>query len=213
MFYFFRSAFSRGLFNTLRLMRAELVYEKKFGIQTSRIKESASKEFFHYQGASYLVLLRVLQELYAHTGDIAFTDIGCGKGRAMFVAEHCGYSRLCGIELDQELLTDAKSNQLRYVPRRSDAGFTFLHANALEVDYPDRPTIYFLFNPFHETVLRGVLQKIRASTSSETWFVYMNPLFPEPFRELASEPVKEFKTLRYREAMVYRWREGQIPGC
>lgn len=206
LFYFFRSAASRGLFNTLRLLRAELVYEKRFGILTSRIKKSDSKQFFHYQGASYLVLLRVLKAVRARSGNLAFTDIGCGKGRALFVAEHCGYSRLTGIELDAELLEEARRNEALYTSRRNDSAFTFMHANALEVNYPNQPAVYFLFNPFNEEVLRQVLEKIRASTTAETWFVYMNPLFTQPFLEQGSELAEEFKTQRYIEAIVYRWR-------
>jgi SAM-dependent methyltransferase len=205
VFYFFRSVFSRGLLNTLRLLKAEMKEEKRFGIHTSAIQKSDSAEFHHYQGASYLVLHRLYSELPETVRDFDFVDIGCGKGRAVFVAEHAGFGHLTGIELDPGLLEIARENEGLYAFKRSASLIRFIHANALEYEYKDRPTVYFLFNPFNEAVLRSVLARIRASTRSETWFIYMNPLFPAPFSEQQSEVIQEVKTWRYREAMIYCW--------
>lgn len=207
VFYFFRSVFSRGLLNTLRLLTWEMKEEKRFGIQTSAIKKSDSSEFHHYQGASYLVLQRLFKALPETVKNYKLVDIGCGKGRAVFAAEHAGFDRLTGIELDAELLKAARENERRYALRRRASTIHFIHANALEYEYKNQPTVYFLFNPFNETVLRAVLQNIRASTRSDTWFIYMNPLFPAPFTEQQSEVVREIKTWRYREAIIYRWPE------
>ncbi len=207
VFYFLRSAWGRGPGNTFRLIRAELKEEKRFGIKTATIKKSGSREFFHYQGASYRVLQQLLGETIKNTRGFDFVDIGCGKGRALFAADQAGYSHLTGIELDQELLEDAKQNLQRYLFKRVDSTFHFIHANALQCDYKNKPTLYFLFNPFNETVLKNVLEKIRASTQSETWFVYMNPLFRQVFERGGGILVKEFKTNRYLEAVVYRWPE------
>jgi SAM-dependent methyltransferase len=210
VFYFFRSVFSRGLLNTLRLLQAEMREEKHFGIQTSAIKKSDSAEFHHYQGASYLVLQRLFSELPETLRDFDFMDIGCGKGRVVFVAEHAGFDQLSGIELDPELLQVARENESRYVFKRNTSMIRFIHANALEYEYKDQPTVYFLFNPFNEMVLRAVLAKIRASTHSETWFIYMNPLFPAPFAEQHSEMIREVKTWRYCEAVIYCWPGTQL---
>ena len=205
LYYFFRSAFSRGLLNTLRLLNMEMQGEKHYGIHTSAIKKSGSAEFHHYQGASYLVLQKLFAGLPDPVKSFDFVDIGCGKGRVLFVAERAGFDRLSGIELDPELLAVARENESRYAFKRPNSSIQLIHANALEHAYKDQPTVYFLFNPFNEAVLRDVLKKIRESTRSETWFIYMNPLFPAPFAEQRSELVREVKTWRYREAMIYRW--------
>lgn len=203
-YYFFRSAFLRGVYNTVRLGMAELRYEKQFGIQTSAIKESQSKEFFHYQGASYLVLLRIFSDMPAHTFSFGFVDIGCGKGRVIFVAEHCGYNQLTGIEMDEQLVHDALRNSEAYSFKRDTSEINFVHINALEYTYKNQPLVYFLFNPFNEAVLNNVLDKILASSDSETWFIYMNPLYPKPFFERKMELVKRHKTRFYTEALVFR---------
>jgi predicted RNA methylase len=76
-------------------------------------------------------------------------DIGCGKGRAVFVAEKLGFSRLRGIELDESLVAVANENKSKYI-KRPQSSIEFIHANALSFSYPNEPTVYFLFNPFNE---------------------------------------------------------------
>lgn len=202
--YFLRSVSLRGFFNTARLLTAEGKYEKKFGIQTSAIKKSDSKEFFHYQGAGYLAVLRILKDVFNDTNGFDFMDIGCGKGRAVFVAEYCGYNNLMGIELDAELLKDAEANLKTYPFKRPASKLQFIHANALAYNYSNRPTVYFFFNPFNELVMGQVLKRIITASNHETWFIYMNPLYQKPFAENNIKPVKEFKTGRYLEAIVYK---------
>lgn len=131
-------------------------------------------------------------------------DIGCGKGRPVFVAESFGYEKLTGIDLDEELISIANSNLKNYSLKRKTSNIQFVHANALEYKYENEPTVCFLFNPFNEEVLKKVLQRIINSTSSETWFVYMNPKYLEAFTLDKFEIVKELKTKRYLEAIVYR---------
>jgi len=190
--------------NSIKLFRSEFVTEKKFGINTSGIKKSGSAEFFHYQGASYLVLFTIFGKISGQTKHLAFNDIGCGKGRVIFVAEYFGYNDLTGIELDETLLQEARTNEKSYAFRRKESHIQFLHANALDVEYKNIPSLYFLFNPFDEAVLEKVIEKICRSTQSETWFVYMNPLYKNAFIKNNIGIVTEFKTNWYTEAIVYR---------
>ena len=177
--------------------------EKEFNIRSSGFKKSDSADFFHYQGASYLILKRVFSDLVSETWRLDFFDIGCGKGRALFVAEHCGYNTLTGIELDPQLLAVARNNENSYALKRPGSAFRFIEANALDVQYHDRPTVYFLFNPFNAGVLDQVLAKVLASTTSETWFVYMNPVYRQVFAQKNIPIVREFRTRFYTEALVY----------
>lgn len=207
--YFFRSAYLRGLINTIRFLLAEVKHEHVFGIKTSMIKKNDSPEFFHYQGAGYQVLMRLFKTQDARTKNFNFVDIGSGKGRAVFVAEYCGYSNLTGIEMDAELFEEARQNAARYAFKRKESFVKFIHANALDYSFTDSPTVYFLFNPFNAEILTRVLEKIKASTRSETWFIYMNPLYRKVFDEQGYQLIQELKTRRYLEALVYKW-PGQL---
>jgi 16S rRNA G966 N2-methylase RsmD len=204
IYYFFRSAALRGFSNAIELIRAEGPNEKKFGIATSSIKKSDSDEFFHYQGAGYLVLHSVFKEISSKTKTFDFVDIGCGKGRPVFVAESYGYNNLTGIELDKELVEAANENLKRYLLKRKESSIKFINVNALQNNYKNANTVYFLFNPFNKEVLEKVLARIISSTNSETWFVYMNPKYKTAFTNDKFEVVKELKTKRYLEAVIYR---------
>lgn len=197
----------RGFINTIKLIRAEFVNEKKYGITTARIKKSDSSEFFHYQGASYLVLFKIFEHIANETKHFDFIDIGCGRGRPAFVAESFGYTTIIGIDLDASLVATANTNINYYVPKNKTSTFTFIHANALDFNYKNKPTVYFLFNPFNETVLNSVLNKILLTTSSNTFFIYMNPTCANVFTKDKFEVVYELKTKRYLEAIIYQLKQ------
>ena len=204
IFYFFRSLLLRGFINTVRLIGAEKANEIKYGISTSSIKKSSSNEFFHYQGASYKVLFRIFNKIVAQTKELDFVDIGAGKGRAVFVAESFGYKNLTGIEMDKNLFSDSIENLKTYALKNKTSNILFVDANALDYNYKNKPTVYFLFNPFNDTVLKKVLNQISSSTIKETWFVYMNPKYSKVFTAEKFETVFEIKTKRYLEAIIYK---------
>lgn len=120
------------------------------------------------------------------------------------VAEYYGYSQLVGIDLDQELIEEAKANLKRDKFLKPDSEVRFICVNALDYQYENQPSVYFLFNPFNEEVLSGVLKRILSQNSSEFWLVYMNPLYPTPFFSGGLELVKELKSWRYCEALIFR---------
>ncbi|MEO6303259.1 MAG: class I SAM-dependent methyltransferase, partial [Bacteroidia bacterium] len=151
-----------------------------------------------------LVLFRIFEYITPQTKHFNFVDIGCGKGRPVFVGEHYGYENLTGIDLDKELIEASNLNLKHYLLKRKSSHIQFINANALEYGYKNEPTVYFLFNPFNGDVLKKVLTRISSSTNSETWFVYMNPKYSTSFSPDKFEVVKELKTKRYLEAMIYK---------
>ena len=110
--------------------------------------------------------------------------------------------------MDDELILAATKNIEKYIQKNSPGShqdkFTFLLANALEFNYKNEPTVYFMFNPFNAEVLEKVLNKICSSTTSETYFVYMNPKHAEVFKTENFKLIAEFKTKLYIEALVFK---------
>ncbi|MBL7933038.1 MAG: class I SAM-dependent methyltransferase [Bacteroidia bacterium] len=168
------------------------------------MKISDSSEYYHYQGASYKVLLTIFRDVILETRDFHFVDIGCGKGRAVLVAEFCGYNKLSGIDLDAQLINDAIENLKTFKLKRPESQIDFICENALDFDYPDVPTVYFLFNPFSEAILSKVLKRICEMSKEEMVFVYMNPTFPGPFAFEGITRWKTYKSHRYVEAIVFK---------
>ena len=203
LYYSLRSVILRGLGYSLKMVASESKYEKRIGIDTIKFKRSESVDFFHYQGASYLVLDRIFRELEDYR-DFRFTDIGSGKGRVAFMAEHNGFRDIVGIELDQTLYQESLQNLSLHRQKFPESKIKFFNSNALDYHYEDQKTVYFLFNPFSGRILEQFIRKVLAETKSETVFVYMNPRFAGVFTKMGLKSDETIKTRFYTEALIYK---------
>jgi len=198
IYYFFRSVYLRGFINTLRLIKYEPKAEKFYNINTSGIKTSKSSQNFHYQGANYLILEKIINTVKEILPNAIFFDIGCGKGRACIVAAKLGFTKVIGIDLDSELIDLAKQNA-----KQANVEVEFILANAIEYNYQNVNTVYFLFNPFNETVLNKVLKKINKVTTKKIIVVYMNPKYSKEFYNNGFKLLNQIKTKKYIEAEIF----------
>jgi SAM-dependent methyltransferase len=203
-YYFLRSLVLRGPLRHFQLLLGEWYYERKFGIRTSGFKPSESDLHHHYQAASYIVLNRILKELVSITNGYAFYDIGCGKGRVLFMAARHGYQKLNGIELDESLIVDAKQNLNSLAVSDKAREVRLIQKNVLEYIFEDQKAVYFLFNPFNARVMDAFITSVMRSNKQVCYFVYMNPLFSNVFEEKQIETLKVIKSFLYTEAIIYR---------
>jgi SAM-dependent methyltransferase len=201
--YFLISVRQRGLKATLLIPFYEWKYERFFKIKTSGIVKSDSDQYFHYQGVTYFTLFKLKEILtkYAHTH--VFCDIGCGKGRALVVAEYFGYEKIYGIELDAELAKTAQTHLNQHAFAKENTFKKITCANAALTEYPDAPCVFFLFNPFDGEILNMVLTKIEAGLKHDHIYIYVNPLYKEVFIQKGYRQEKEISTHNYTEAIVY----------
>lgn len=95
--------------------------------------------------------------------DLPFVDVGCGKGRVLFMAKEAGFAQVSGVEFSLKLAQIARAN----CPFAS-----VVVADAAEYEFPNHPVCAFLFNPFGPEVLTDVLRRL----PSNTIIVYVNPL-------------------------------------
>jgi len=108
--------------NTFKLLSYEGKYEKQLGIKTHSIVNldnltlagESTIQNHHYQGASYFILFSIFNELPHETKKFPLIDYGCGKGRALFVAEQCGFTNLIGVDIAKELIDNANENKTIY---------------------------------------------------------------------------------------------------
>lgn len=132
-----------------------------------------------YQATPARPFLRLLREL-SIPRELGFVDFGCGRGRALLLAAHAGFSRIVGIEFAAELAADARRNVQRWsaAPGRGSE-IHVLEGDVLEYPINEADGVFFLFNPFDDVVLDGVLDRIEASLSAaprQVWIIYHNPL-------------------------------------
>lgn len=117
--------------------------------------------------------------------DYTFVDLGSGKGRTLLMASDYPFRKIIGVELLSALNQIAEENIGKY---RSDSQQCFdletVCADAGEFDLATEPYVLFLFNPFPESVLFRVCERIEASLAvvpKSIYILYHNPLLEHVF--------------------------------
>lgn len=216
IYYFFRSLYYRGSVNTFKLLSYEGKYEKQLGINTHSIVNlnkltlvgENSEQNHHYQGASYYILFSIFEKLPIETKNLPLIDYGCGKGRALFVAEQCGFTNLIGVDIAKELINDANANKAVYVRKNSQSKIDFLFEDATKYLIPDNAQVFYFFNPFGEEVLQKVIDNIKESVKQhprKVYCIYLNPKYKAVFEENGFKVFYIEKNKRYLEGIIYTY--------
>ena len=214
IYYFFRSLYYRGAVNTFKLLTYEGRYEKQLGINTHSIVNldsltlagDSSEQNHHYQGASYYILFSLFHKLPAEIKQHPFIDYGCGKGRALFVAEQCGFTNLIGVDIAKELIDDANTNLRIYNKKNTDSKITFLFNDATTYQIPNNSSTFYFFNPFGPEIMQQVITAIKESVRlypRPIYCLYLNPKYKAVFEKNGFTILFEEKNKRYLEAVVY----------
>jgi len=214
LYYFFRSLYYRGFINTFKLLTYEGKYEKKLGINTHSIVNlnsltlagENSEQNHHYQGASYFILFSIFNKLPEDIKNSNFVDYGCGKGRALFVAEQCGFTKLIGVDIAKELIDDANANKLVYQKKNNQSEFHFLFNDATTFQIPENTSVFYFFNPFGKDIMQKVIQNIKESLKQnprKIYCIYLNPKYKSVFDHSGFKQFCEIKNKRYLEGIIY----------
>lgn len=214
IYYFFRSLYYRGFINTFKLLSYEGKYEKLLGINTHSIVNldkltlagENTDQNHHYQGASYFILFSIFNELPKETKDLPLIDYGCGKGRALFVAEQCGFTHLIGVDIAKELIEDANKNKAIYKKKNPESSIDFLFEDATKYKIPNNACVFYFFNPFGEEIMQKVINNIKESVKlnpRKIYCIYLNPKYKAVFEKNCFEVFYTKKNKRYLEGIVY----------
>ena len=214
IYYFFRSLYYRGFINTFKLLSYEGKYEKLLGINTHSIVNldkltlagENSDQNHHYQGASYFILFSIFNELPKETKTFPLIDYGCGKGRALFVAEQCGFTHLIGVDIAKELIDDANKNKVIYKKKNPESSINFLFEDATRYQIPNDAQVFYFFNPFGEEIMQQVIHHIKESVKinpRKIYCIYLNPKYKATFEKNGFEVFYIKKNKKYLEGIVY----------
>ena len=213
--YFFYIAFNWNVRIAWFMIKDEIRGEKKYGIHTTGADELKKLEAngidtLHatiYMPVSYMVLEKSLAKLKQQYPSIQshFIDIGCGKGRALCVAAHFGFKKLTGIDFSKEFCDAAKLNCANTKLNLPAAEFAVINNDAFYYEIPDNADCIFLFNPFDEIIMSGVVMNIRNSlknTPRPLVIIYVNPLHKSLFEKAGFKEFYHGKTMEYLEVSM-----------
>lgn len=122
----------------------------------------------------------VLHELGIAYQQFTFVDLGCGKGRALFMAAAFPFIRIVGVEISGGLCEVARDNIAKRNARRLKCrDIDCLQTSATDFELPNTPLVLYLFNPFGAAILKEVLARVRESSTRQPrriFIVYCNPV-------------------------------------
>lgn len=139
-----------------------------------------SAEFgVRYEASKVVAFRRAVAKLPVSSADYTFIDLGCGKGRALVLAAMHGFREIVGVEFAPQLCELARLNVDAYQKRSDRAAYFTIHcADAADIDFPDEPSVVYLFNPFGEPIVSAVIERlVRSLTASprDLFVIYQNP--------------------------------------
>jgi hypothetical protein len=107
-----------------------------------------------------------------------FVDYGSGKGKALLLASDYPFDEIIGIEFARPLHDIAAENLRKYAnPLQRCQKLRSECVDATIYDPPDRPLVCFFFNPFDDSTLNAVLQRLADSARAsprDIFIVYCN---------------------------------------
>ena len=125
-----------------------------------------------YYAISPSTLKAALALVPAELDGYTFIDLGCGKGRALLVANLFPFKRVIGVEISPELCHQARANVGRH-PRIS-----IVEQDAANFVYPAGPLLIYFYNPFLRPFLKSVLKNIQRQWQKEPRQVFVLSAFP-----------------------------------
>ncbi|MDP6908146.1 MAG: class I SAM-dependent methyltransferase [Flavobacteriales bacterium] len=172
--------------------------ERELGIQTFGAHapdelsiEADSKLGGHlYQPSSSVIFKRAMEKLPIDFKSKVFLDIGSGKGRAMILAAEHGFKKVIGVEYAAELNDIAYTNIERVRNKFSETTFDLQEGDALAYEIPEEVDVIYLFNPFDEHAISGLLDRVKPAfeKSKPIHLVYVHPIHYNVLEKVLGSP-------------------------
>ena len=195
--------------------------EKKYRIATSEPLELSELTILNgnisqssrYEAVNYFILEALLSRLRTISEETSFTDLGCGKGRAMVVAAHYGFTQIKGVDFAQEVCRVAEEHLQQLHMQFPQMEYQLYCQNVLDYAIQPDEHVFFLFNPFSNEILSRFLEKVDISIAQyprTIYFLYASPKHVETFFAFEYEPVYRKRKLKWLDGVILK-KELQHP--
>ena len=133
----------------------------------------------HYEAANYYLLETLFTAFRKISNADSLVDLGCGKGRVLAVAAHFGFTNITGIDFATELCNEASANMKKIQKRFPDLKWRIINDDIANYNISADDSVFFMFNPFNEAVLKGLLKNLDDSFNQfhrPIYFIYASPV-------------------------------------
>ena len=165
-------------------------FDRRYGVRTSDFIQSTdsdiegpNREHAQAHGATPEGVGRdVFSSLQIPFEDFTFIDLGSGMGRMVLLASEHPFKKVVGVELSPTYAGICRKNLEAYPRTRKAKDVVILEQDVTTFDFPDEPSVLFMFNPFGMPVLDKALERIQESLKSaprRVLIVYVHNPFGE----------------------------------
>ena len=210
--YFFYIAWHWNPIIAIHILFHEIKGEKKYGIDTigiDNLEQLENDQIDHatiYMPAIYSMLEVVFEKINIASFN-HLLDIGCGKGRAICVAAAKGCKKVSGIDFSKDLCMDALQNLTIIQQKQPLLLAKIINNDAYTYAIPEDVDCIFLFNPFDDYLMEGVVEQIKKSLLTNPrmiTIIYANPLCKSHFIDAGFKETFHRKKMHYIEVSVLK---------
>ncbi len=140
------------------------------------------KKGSRYEAVSFYMLEKLFSAFKKISCQTSIIDLGCGKGRMMMVALHFGFTDITGIDFAKELCDQASINMKKKEKQFSEISWQIINQNVEKYEINSSDSVFFMFNPFTEDILKNFLKNLNASCNQfprQIYFLYVSPQYKQ----------------------------------
>lgn len=143
----------KRVLKVLKNLFYDLKYTRSFlGVPLNNQNDIAG--FTQTTSTEYTVLEKLFSNISIAARDV-IVDVGCGKGRVLAWLMHKRIpNKVIGVEVDPSVSSETKKRMQHY------RQIEILTGDITKEAFPLEGTIFYLFNPFSELVMRKFIKKI-----------------------------------------------------
>ena len=138
------------------------------------------KKASRYEAVSFYMLEQLLHAFRKIAGHTSIVDLGSGKGRVMMTAPFFGFTDITGIDFAKELCEQATANMKEKEKKFPHIKWKVLNENVEDYNIDKTDSVFFMFNPFDQAVLKKFLINLDASCDlfpRTIYFLYASPQY------------------------------------
>jgi hypothetical protein len=146
----------------------------------------ALEDATHYEPTPVAQLEAMLDALPEPPTGFTFIDIGAGLGRVVMLASRRAFRQIIGVEVSAALCETARDNLVRWRRKHDDLpckDLRIVHADAASFRFPPGDLIVYLYNPFGETSVARLAERLAAATHGKVFVLYHTPVHRRIFDE------------------------------
>lgn len=215
------------------MMWHEIRGERRYKISTSKplelteltIPDGDITHGSRYEAVNYYILEALLTRLKGLIPPSSFTDLGCGKGRALVVAAYFGFTKIRGVDFAVEVCKTADYHLKHIQDRFPQMEYSIYCQNVPDYEIHPDEQVFFLFNPFNDEVIEELLEKVEVSQKLHPrtiYFLYASPKYIDVFFEYEYETIYHKRKLKWLDGAILKKDAGntveekddeKMPGC